>query len=292
MLWVVVILSSFVAAGAYAVRLGRSQSYYALRDIQLAGAAAAAVERVKAELSRDNSGYDSVSENWKKGGAFNNMAVAPASVDVTVTDEESKININTSSLEILLRLMAGIPNREEVVDSILDWRDADMNVRENGGEESWYQQLDSPVHCKNKFFDCLEELYLVKGIRGKRTVTSLFPVMTVRSNGRININTAPYAVLVSLPGMNAENAGRVIARRNGSDGIEGTEDDLPFRSEGEMREVVTADVYGSCSGMVTVSSSLFTVKVVARLGHASKVVEALLKRDEHSISTIYWRELS
>jgi len=76
-------------------------------------------------------------------------------------DEASKINLNTASREILLKL----PNMtEEIVDAIIDWRDADSTVGASGAETSYYNTLKPPYNCKNAPFETLEELLYVKGM--------------------------------------------------------------------------------------------------------------------------------
>src|SRR5262249_12987180 len=53
---------------------------------------------------------------------------------------------------------------EEVANAILDWIDADDQLRTNGAEDEYYQTLQPPYHCKNAPLDSLEELLLVRGV--------------------------------------------------------------------------------------------------------------------------------
>lgn len=76
-------------------------------------------------------------------------------------DEASKINLNTATREILLKL----PNvTEEIADAILDWRDTDATPGASGAETSYYTTLNPPYNCKNAPFETLEELLYVKGM--------------------------------------------------------------------------------------------------------------------------------
>jgi len=76
-------------------------------------------------------------------------------------DEASKINLNTASREVLLKL----PNMtEDIVDAIIDWRDADSTPGASGAETSYYNTLKPPYNCKNAPFETLEELLYVKGM--------------------------------------------------------------------------------------------------------------------------------
>jgi type II secretory pathway component PulK len=76
-------------------------------------------------------------------------------------DEASKLNINVATREMLLKL----PNMtEDIVDAIIDWRDADSTQGANGAETSYYNTLNPPYNCKNAPFETLEELLYVKGM--------------------------------------------------------------------------------------------------------------------------------
>jgi len=76
-------------------------------------------------------------------------------------DEASKLNLNTATREMLLKL----PNMtEEIVDAILDWRDTDATPGASGAESSYYATLNPPYNCKNAPFETLEELLFVKGM--------------------------------------------------------------------------------------------------------------------------------
>jgi len=74
-----------------------------------------------------------------------------------VDDEGGKININTASREVLLKLPG---MTADVAEAIIDWRDADDNPGANGAESAAYQSY----RCKNGPFESLEELLLVRGV--------------------------------------------------------------------------------------------------------------------------------
>jgi type II secretory pathway component PulK len=89
-----------------------------------------------------------------------------------VSDESGKINLNAilqwggngqQAHDILLAL--NLPNlTEDVINSILDWLDADQDERSNGAEDIYYGSLTPPYHAKNGPLDSLDELLLVKGV--------------------------------------------------------------------------------------------------------------------------------
>ena len=77
-------------------------------------------------------------------------------------DEASKLNLNTATYDNLLAL----PNMTtDLAASIVDWRDSDDDVSNQGGAENeYYQQLQpDSYYCKNAPFESIEEILLVKG---------------------------------------------------------------------------------------------------------------------------------
>jgi general secretion pathway protein K len=144
---------------------------------------------------------------------------------VRMTDEAGRIALNKAEEPLLTRVVrnlmlggdptAGVDRRTEnqietVVDSILDWRDHDRDMtRPHGAESDFYMKRRPPYHAKNGFFDSPEELLLVRGVTpalfyGTEGVPGLKDVFSVYSRtGRLNLNTAPPAVLQVLLGNDA-----------------------------------------------------------------------------------------
>ncbi|MEE9295863.1 MAG: hypothetical protein V3W34_13000 [Phycisphaerae bacterium] len=88
-----------------------------------------------------------------------------------VTDESSKLNINVAGRGQLLALLSQVVlddeiNIDELVDALIDWRDADTVPGPFGVESEYYARLDPPYAVKNAPFDTVEELLLVRGFDG------------------------------------------------------------------------------------------------------------------------------
>jgi len=75
-------------------------------------------------------------------------------------DEASKVNINTATLEMLLRLPG---MTDDLAAAIMDWRDEDSDVSNFGAENEYYLSLPQPYYCKNAPFEAVEEMLLVRG---------------------------------------------------------------------------------------------------------------------------------
>ncbi|MCQ9207481.1 MAG: general secretion pathway protein GspK, partial [Omnitrophica bacterium] len=152
-----------------------------------------------------------------------------------VEDEERKINMNMSKLtqgnkteytKILERLLPDpegeeVLTRNDVINAIIDWQDTDGPVGD--AENSYYEGLEHPYKCKNSDFDFIEELLLVKGVT-PAFFEKIKDSITVYSEGKVNVNTAPAEVLTAILAY-TELVEEVIKYRNGTDGEEGTEDD-------------------------------------------------------------------
>jgi general secretion pathway protein K len=131
-----------------------------------------------------------------------------------ISDEEARLNVNVSQPERLERLLTtlGIQRneRDAIMDSILDWRDANDIHRLNGAEsDDYYLKLPAPYRARNANFDSVQELLQVKGVtetifRGTDDRPGLIDAVTVKTPGPVNINTARTPVLHSLGLSDAE----------------------------------------------------------------------------------------
>lgn len=200
-------------------RSARSEIYDAanFRDrISLAYAAKSGVARGLARLLADEKAVGSLTEDWAK--PFAEEEINGAQVTVVLEDEGGKIPVNrlvtgkeyNQDVRQMLQRLLGEPEfglDEERIETILaslkDWLDEDSEVTPGGGENAYYQGLPRPYAAKNAPLDCLEELLTVKGITkalyyGTEDSPGLRDVLTVYGDGKININTAPKTVLRAL----------------------------------------------------------------------------------------------
>jgi general secretion pathway protein K len=153
---------------------------------------------------------------------------------VRMTDEGGRISLNTADEALLARVVrslvrgggatTGIDRRTEaavegVVDAILDWRDPDDLERMSGAESEYYLARRAPYRAKNGWFDSPEELLLVKGITpallyGGPDSPGLRDIFSVYSREpKVNLRTAPAAVLQVLLDVDAAEAADLVAQR-------------------------------------------------------------------------------
>ncbi len=208
-------------------------------------------------------------------------------VTISITDENAKVNINLARTDQLRRLFdyAGFaPDAvNEIIDSILDWKDSDTEHHLSGAEDEYYEDLDEPYRAKNAFFDVPDELYLVKGLTrdvfsGSESLQPVLPLITTFSRGTININSVSEEVMTLL-GLSPVEIEAILKQRNEVSG--------GFRFI--PREFAKY-------GLNATSTNTFRIEVTARVNNESRyanvsaVVNRLKTPDGYKVQTIYWRE--
>lgn len=201
-------------------------------------------------------------------------------VEIRVSDEESKINLNNPNTDSLRNLLvqAGVPGDEidGMMDSLLDWIDPDDLYRLSGAEDRYYES--SGYRPKNGPLDVPEETLLIKGFKpdylyGNEDVHALYPFITAKGEG-ININTASEEVLRAV-GFSDPEIKAVVEQRS--------------------RGGLTA-ASPRLGGMGLTASRNFRVEVTARLIGSSQAVKitSILRRtadpEGPEIKTVFWKE--
>ena len=198
--------------------------------------AKAGVKRAIWEIQNDETDLcDALKEPWSNNeDAFKEVELGEGSFSVQriaysgqgieeikygLIDEERKININKASYTVLKNFFKIVGETTpqwaaDIAASIIDWRDEDDEPLENGAESGYYLTLKPGYPCKNKSFEVLEEMLLVKGISGE-AFSKVKDRATVFGAGLVNINTADELVLRSL-GMDNSLAKKVIRFRDDS----------------------------------------------------------------------------
>lgn len=78
-----------------------------------------------------------------------------------LVDEGSKLNLNVVTLEMLETLPNMTP---QLAAAIIDWRDSDETVSDNGAESETYQRMNPPYRAKNTNYESVAELRMVSGM--------------------------------------------------------------------------------------------------------------------------------
>ena len=274
--------------------------------------------------------FDALSQFWAggvygtnevlAGMSLENIALGDGTISVRIEDAESRFNINVHGPEIINQALMymGVDTFQSsvILDSLMDWVDPDTDIRVNGADEESYLAEPNlpfpPYLVKNGPLDDISELLLIRGITppiyygsgssslptGQMPIDGgfgnfgLIDLFNTLGDFQININTASRDVIQMLPGMDPNLAWEITMTRAGLDGMDGTEDDMPFMRLTDLMNVpgMTPDVMSLMRRYVSNRSNTFEVYVTARIDLYERVYRAVLIRvNPTSFATINMR---
>ena len=213
-LWLTVLLTVIASSFAYSMRGEALAARNTMSLAQARAVADGAVERMAFELSRPRNLQDA----WKADGQPHVWNEGEVAVTAAAFDESARIDLNTATdplLKGLLQNVGGLDadTAQQVLDAILDWRDADELRRPNGAEAADYRAAGSKQVPANAPFESVGELRRVLGVTGP-LMARLADSVTVYSRQRgINTATAARVVLLAFPGATPELVDAFIAAR-------------------------------------------------------------------------------
>lgn len=142
---------------------------------------------------------------WIADGRSYSFDLDEAVIEVQVTDESGKLDLNIADEMTLVNFFKGKGQEEEqavaLAHAIIDWRDPDDQPMPHGAEDDAYRSAGYPYGAKDAYFDTVAELQQVMGM-DYELFRNLESAVTVYA-GRNQPNAA-YAnadALLALPGM-------------------------------------------------------------------------------------------
>lgn len=265
-------------------------------------------------------GPTNVVENVFEGVSLKDVSLGEGKISIEIVDAERKLNINTmvqrnpQLMELILQSCgAGAADSTDITAAIRDWIDPDDQPGMGATAESdYYLGMDPPYVAKNGPIEDISELLKIRGIspalfwgprsglvlhsdsgRGGRRESSSFLAQSIAgsvgladvfcalSSGQVNINTAPYEVLVLACGGDENIARNIMEQRAGPDGVDGTYDDTPARGPGDiarLQGVPTMPTQGTPLATFATASTTFEIHVTAELGALKRRYTAVLRR--------------
>jgi general secretion pathway protein K len=152
---------------------------------------------------------------------------------VQLQDAGGLISLNSPNEAFLTRLLGqlGVPQERQasLVDALRDYVDEDDLRRLNGAESAQYRAIGRPDLPRNAPLVTVQEARDVFGWAQEAGLWErggLAELVTTEGDGRLNPNTAPARVLQVLPGVTADLAQVIVARREvqhvGADWLDAT----------------------------------------------------------------------
>ncbi len=215
-LWTVMLLTVIAGNFVFAMRTETSVVRNAVSAAQAEAMANGAVHRALYEIFKPAAGVNT----WKADGKERQWEKDGAKIKVVIMDESGKIDINTSSDTLLngLLISTGVDTAKaaQLLDAILDWRDADSLSRPNGAESDAYHAAGLKYEPANAPFEAVEQLQQVLGMTPE-IYLRIAPLVTVQSRQPgINTLVASRDVLMAIPDVNPAQVDAYIAQRNQS----------------------------------------------------------------------------
>jgi len=294
---VVALLVSLVVDFTYTMQVDVTLAANQRDEIKALYTARSGVELARLTLQEDDQAYDARDEEW---ALFDEHPGFIAEDDegrfkATIVDEESKFPINSiindqgvlvpARLDQLERLFALLDIDPELIDAIVDWLDPDDTAGPSGAEDAYYEGLSPPYPCKDGPLASLEELLLIKGMTeeilyGDAEKEGLLQYLTIHSDEKININTAPSVVLQCLSDEIDEGLAQVIIEYR---------DEAPFMSIAEIKTVPGMADITIDEKCITVQSSTFSIRVEGQVRGIKKEIYTVVKRQGKAVEPIFWR---
>jgi len=211
-LWVIAMLGVLLASFALIARTELVQARHLFDTAQARYAAEAGLDLAVYELRKGDP-----MTRWVGDGRPYTFGFGDAEVQVKITDDSGKIDINTPNEQQLRNLFAsrGLDAEEAqgLAAAILDWTDPDDDTRINGAEIAQYKAAGLSYGPRNAPFDTVSELQQVLGMNYE-LFRQVEPALTIYSGqGTPNLGYAPLEALLAQEGMTPECAQMVIQWR-------------------------------------------------------------------------------
>ena len=228
-------------------------------------------------------------------------------VQVIARDLGERININQIQ-EVELQtffsfLLHDLSKATQLAQAIMDWRDVDTLPRPSGAERDKYIKEEMLALPVNSGFREVEDLLNVYGMTPE-IFAEVSPYLTTRG-ARINVNTAPPAVLRALPGMTDATLNRILMLRSGGRKIATLQEIFPGAASGapaggrgqvQIRvagQVQSQPLINQFQSRVTYQADNVEITVLAKVGPQAQPTKliAVLGRGNGSnvsVSNLIW----
>lgn len=225
-LWILLLIT--ISTGAYTLmaRMDQLEAHTVISGTRARLAAEAGLNLAVLSLRDPDE-----TSRWVPDGRPYTMLYEDVQLEIRVTDERGKIDINSADEETLTRLLAGNGMAEDdavyLAAALLDWADTDEIERANGAELPAYESFGLDVGPGNRPFIMVEETLQVLGMPFE-LFRVIEPAITVFSESATpDPAYAPKEALLAIEGMTEEDALNFIEARQSQESADGAGVALP-----------------------------------------------------------------
>ncbi len=223
-MWLVVAITAAVLGLSLASRGRRLAAANRLEQAELVAAARGGLvlarQRLTWTLAADSAGTHE--DPWRDPQRWvsETLTVGRARVVVTATELGALLPLQATDEEGFKGFLEAIGADGDVADRLgqeaADWQDGDDLVRGRGAESAAYERAGAVVRPRNGYFVAPREFCELDRMSPELCAAAL-PYMTTLGTGQVDLNSAPLAVLRSLPGISAPVAELIVSRRTRGD---------------------------------------------------------------------------
>ncbi len=304
-MWLVVMIASVALQFSLTARerhvLGLAARDRARDRAATTGALATMMARLENDLrtlnARGSAAALRASDPWLDADSLYSgpLQVGDVPIDVIVTDLGTQLNLNNLSETELKQLFGFVLRDYQAADgiaqSIMDWIDVDDLPRIAGAEREQYMRDDRLVLPTNGPFREVDDLIHVPGITDE-ILAAVKPYLTTYGTAtRVNLNTAPEAVLRALPGMTDVTIANILAMRSGGRRITSIASVLSAQGQaGGGGQTSRAEQQLSQRATVDTRDVQLTIFVHDTLTAQPARLIALIQRGNNNTAQIRWQQ--
>ncbi|HVR81433.1 MAG TPA: type II secretion system minor pseudopilin GspK [Luteimonas sp.] len=217
-IWLIALLTALVGGFALAARIEHMQGLVLSRGVVAGQAARAGVEYGLSRVSARESTL-----RWLADGRRYRWRFADVDVEVRITDEVGKVDLNAAGATLLAGLFRAVGSEPDaatrIASAIVDWRDQDLLTQPQGGaEDPEYAAAGRHYGAKDAPFETVAELEQVLGMTPQLFAKVVQYLTVYTGRGEPDTTVAPAPVLTA---MGLDGPALVAARQRPMDGAAG-----------------------------------------------------------------------
>ncbi|MEN6626637.1 MAG: hypothetical protein ABFD69_10455 [Candidatus Sumerlaeia bacterium] len=329
--WSVLILTLLLLYQVHSVEMRRSMQRSANIDLQLRMALASVENQVLAAMEADGESaaneWDAPSESWgwNKINKQFEQAMQAAYPDIQITgsieDEDSKVPLKSMNSEAVAKLFQSLGRAEMESERITEAiakslneaagaKNTDDAANSGNGDKFPFPDLRFLLDVSNfdSNFVLGEDMNFNQALdsneddgpetkpvdnRDGVLQQGLGRYFTIYGDGKVNPNFASIEVLQTVPGVSKAIAEEIVWKRNGTDGIAGTDDDYVYQKIENLKELRSLSKLGELeyrkmSPKMRVTSKTFSLRLCAtslRAGQRHRI-QMVIKRGKEQTNVL------